>query len=95
MNREITAYGKQALFFDSFLTLNGNRELYLENCKRILQFSDVLLQLTSGSLRISIWGSDLRASDCNGGALRVFGTITKIEIDQKERADSDRKAGRI
>lgn len=74
-----------AFFEEAGIHIAGNRELILENCRRIEECSDVLMSLACGKLLIHIWGKDLRAFDYKTGGLVIRGKISQIELEERSR----------
>ncbi len=75
-----------AVFEEVGIHIAGNREVILENCRRIEECSDVLMSLTCGKLLIQIWGNDLRAFDYKTGGLVIRGKISQIELDERSKS---------
>ena len=69
--------------------LDSNRELLIENCRRIEEYNEVFMRLISGDLCIQIWGSNLKAYD-----FKVRGKITQIEfIERKSKSNAQSTKG--
>ena len=62
--------------------VQGNKEIYIENCKRIEEYNEVLIRLRSPGLCIQIWGSSLRAFDFKTNGLIIKGKIERIEFTE-------------
>lgn len=77
---------RAAFFMEAGLHITGNREIMVENCRRIEECSEVFMSLVCGGLLVQIWGSDLRAFDYSTGGLVIRGKISQIELE--ERKDS-------
>ncbi len=60
-----------------------NRELVIENCRRIEEYNDVFMKLISGRLCIQIWGSGLRAYDFKTKGLIIRGRISQVEFIER------------
>ena len=73
---------RQVLYLDSGLHLEGNREMFIENCSRIEEYNEVFMRLIAGGLCIQIWGTDLRAYDYATGGLIIRGRIAQIELTE-------------
>lgn len=86
----ITDRARELLYMDPGMILNGNRELIIENCRRIEEYNEVFMQLVSGRLCIQIWGSGLRAYDYRTGGLLVRGRIERIELNERSGRNNER-----
>ncbi len=71
---------RQIMYMDSGIHIEGNREMFIENCTRIEEYSDVFMRLFAGGLCVQIWGTELRACDYATGGLMIHGTIAQIEF---------------
>lgn len=83
------------LYLDSGLILDSNKEMIVENCRRIEEYNEVFMQLLSGDLCIQIWGSGLRAYDYRTGGLIVRGKITRIELSERSGKEHEGPASRL
>lgn len=77
--REFLSY----MWLDSRLHLHSNRELRLENCRRVLEYHDVLVRLETRDLRVSVWGAGLRVSDYKDNSTLVRGRIDEIKLEER------------
>ena len=62
------------------LTMTGDRELYLENYKRILEYTPKQIRLDLGGRQILISGADLIIDAIESRDLTVSGTIYRVEF---------------
>ncbi|MBP5361957.1 MAG: YabP/YqfC family sporulation protein [Ruminococcus sp.] len=74
----------------SGIHIESNRELVIENCRRIEECDEVFMQFVSGHLRVQVWGSDLRAFDHKTGGLVIRGKITRIEFAERRRHQNEK-----
>ncbi|MBR1591791.1 MAG: YabP/YqfC family sporulation protein [Ruminococcus sp.] len=72
---------KQKFYLDSEIFISGNREIIIENCKRIEEYNEVFIRLVSGGLHINIWGDSLKAYDFRTDSLVIRGKISRIELE--------------
>ncbi len=70
------------MYLDTYLHLHSNRELRVENCRRILEYNDVLVRLRTRDLTIGIWGTGLRVFDYNDNSVLVSGNITSLRLEE-------------
>ena len=80
---KLTENTQRALFMEAGIHISGNRELILENCRRIEECSDVLMSLSCGRILVNVWGSDLRAFDYKTGGLVIRGKIFRVELEER------------
>ncbi len=80
---KLTENTQRALFMEAGIHISGNRELILENCRRIEECSDVLMSLSCGRILVNVWGSDLRAFDYKTGGLVIRGKISRVELEER------------
>ncbi|MBR6386402.1 MAG: YabP/YqfC family sporulation protein [Ruminococcus sp.] len=71
----------EKFYLDSEISINGNKEIIIENCKRIEEYNEVFIRLVSGCLHINIWGNDLKAYDFKTDSLIIRGRISSIELE--------------
>ncbi len=71
------------VYLETYVHLNGNHELRLENCTKILEYNDVLVRLQTRDMIVEIWGTQLRVFDYNDSSVIVRGTITSVQLQEK------------
>lgn len=74
---------REALYMNLGMHIESNKELLIENCRRIEEYNEVFMRLISGRLCIQIWGSDLKAYDFKTRGLIVRGKISQIEFIER------------
>lgn len=79
----ITDKTLETFYLTPLIHMDGNREMLIENCRRIEEYSDVFMRLISGKLCINIWGNNLRAYDFNKDGLMISGKISQIEFTER------------
>lgn len=94
MFEKLSDKAREDLFLETGLHLAGNRELTVENCRRIEECSDVFMRLVSGRLCIQIWGNDLRAFDFKTGGLVIRGRISQIELEERRNSHEGSDTGK-
>lgn len=70
------------MYLDTYVHLHGNRELRVENVRRILEYDDVCVRLRTRDMAVTIWGTGLRVFDYSDGSMLVTGRITGIELNE-------------
>ena len=69
---------KPQIYFDC------DREMVIENCRRIEEYNEVCIRLVSDRLGITVWGSSLEADAYGSGGLVIRGRITQVEFEERE-----------
>ncbi|MCR4793916.1 MULTISPECIES: YabP/YqfC family sporulation protein [Ruminococcus] len=76
---------RDTLYLNSGIHISDNKELIIDNCRRIEEYNEVYMRLVSGRLYISIHGNGLRAFDFRTGGLVIRGYIEKIEFAERSK----------
>lgn len=71
------------LYLNPGMHIESNRELIIENCRRIEEYNEIFMRLIAGQLCIHIWGSGLKAYDYKTKGLVVRGKISQIEFIER------------
>lgn len=71
------------LYLNPGMHMESNRELIIENCRRIEEYNEIFMRLIAGQLCIHIWGSGLKAYDYKTKGLVVRGKISQIEFIER------------
>lgn len=83
MFKKVTDKALEAFYLTPLIHMDGNKEMLIENCRRIEEYSEVFMRLISGKLYINIWGNGLRAYDFNKSGLLISGQISQIEFTER------------
>lgn len=75
--------------------MESNRELLIENCRRIEEYNEVFMRLVSGRLCIQIWGTNLKAYDFKTKGLIIKGRISQIEFIERNGRKNAQSAERL
>ncbi|MBR2043346.1 MAG: sporulation protein [Clostridia bacterium] len=57
----------------------GNRQFYMENHRGILSYSDEEIDISAESMIVRLYGKGLELVSMSGEALRIRGTICRVE----------------
>jgi len=76
---------RDTLYLNSGIHISDNKELIIDNCRRIEEYNEVYMRLVSGRLYINIHGSGLRAFDFRTGGLVIRGYIERIEFTERRK----------
>jgi hypothetical protein len=68
-------------FSDDRIELCCNTDVFFDRCRRLLECSDMLVQLEIRGHSVAVWGRGLTASDYADGRLHVQGQIAAVEFD--------------
>ena len=71
---------KPSLFRDR-MELCGNRDLFIDRCRRLLECSELLMLMELDGHRVAVWGHGLTASDYSESGLHITGEIRTVEFD--------------
>jgi len=94
MFEKLTDRAGEVLSPVSGIHIESNRELIVENCRRIEECDEVFMQFISGHLRVQVWGSGLRAYDHKTGGLVIRGRISRVELAERRRQSDEKPASR-
>ncbi|MFR0949441.1 MAG: YabP/YqfC family sporulation protein [Ruminococcus callidus] len=83
-NRLIQA-GRRVLQLETHLEMHSDREIFIENCRRILEYNDIRIVLQTTDLVLEIWGSELQ-TDSRSPKARIHGKIQSITLTPKGHA---------
>ena len=69
----------------SMITISGDSEVLVENCRRFLECSEIKCSLISAGYLVEIWGSDLTASNYANGSAGIRGKIQSVSVERRGR----------
>ena len=67
---------------DPKITLNGFREILIENYKNIMEYQDVLIKVNTFEGTITIYGFELKLEQMTEEAIRISGKMDTIELEE-------------
>ena len=71
----------------SLVTIDGDNEVQIENCRRILECSEVKCSMVSAGYLIEIWGSGLSAASFANGSASVTGRVQSVTVERRRRGE--------
>ncbi|MBQ4466019.1 MAG: YabP/YqfC family sporulation protein [Oscillospiraceae bacterium] len=71
------------MYLGGFVHLNGNREVRVENCRRVLECDEVRVRIATRELIVDIWGTGLRVFDYNDNNVLVRGKIASVQLSDR------------
>lgn len=79
--RLISKFVRDKTYLNTYMALTDNTHMEIENCKKILEYNDVLIKIRTATLTVSIWGSGLSISDYNTDGIVVNGCFSSVEFE--------------
>lgn len=76
---------RKAMFLNTFIQITDNKKAVIENCKHIVECSDIFVRVATADYEVDIWGTNLTISDYNAEFVVVNGKISSLEINPKGR----------
>ncbi len=67
----------------SLVTISGDEEVIIENCRRILECNEIKCSVSSRGFLVDIWGSDLTLTSFSSGSVSVNGKIRSVSIEKR------------
>lgn len=95
MFKKINDKALETFYLTPLIHMNGNKEILIENCRRIEECSEIFMRLISGNLCINIWGNGLRAYDFHNNGLLVNGKISHIEFIERNSENDEKSVERL
>lgn len=83
MGNRVSETGRRLLCLQTYLQISSNREIYLENCRRILEYNDIRIVVETTDLRLEIWGKNLQADSRSPESLQIHGEIQSMTFMPK------------
>lgn len=80
-NSIISKFVKEKLYCNTYISITDNTHIEIENCKRILDYSDVYIRIKTSTLTICIYGENLNISDYNTDGIIVDGKFSSFEFE--------------
>ncbi len=80
-NSIVSKFIKEKLYCNTYMCLTDNTHMEIENCKRILDYTDVYIRLKTSTLTICIYGENLNVSDYNTDGIVIDGKLMNIEFE--------------
>jgi hypothetical protein len=61
----------------------NNQSAVVTDCKKILEYDEIMVRFQTGKLTVTITGQNLRVNDFLSGGLEVYGKIESIEMSER------------
>lgn len=79
----LSELAREKLYLNTGIHISGNKELIIDNCRRIEEYDQVYMRIVAGGLTVDIRGNDLRAYDFSTGGLVIRGCIEQISLTER------------
>ena len=83
MKEGFAGLGRRLTYGESTVVVTGGTHVFLENCRRILEYNDIRIAVQMADAQLYIWGRDLCADSCSSDTMTVYGEIQSIEWIRK------------
>ena len=77
---KIKSYFGKKFYLDTNISITDNTEVIVENCKKILEYNDILIKIATSTVTFQIWGKDLVIKNYEDKGLIIKGIISSIEF---------------
>ena len=77
MTKELTA-------LSSYISITDDRAAVIENCKQIVECSEIMAKVLTGSFEIEVWGSGLTMSNFCSDSVEIRGKIESVKLVSKK-----------
>lgn len=82
MMRNIYDKSRQLAYLNTAIHINDDKVIIVENCGKIIEYSDIYISLKTGSMKIFIWGKNLKIDDFDTDCIRINGSIQSVEFSR-------------
>lgn len=83
-----TKNARKALYYNTYIQMEDNNKVIVENCKHIIECNDIMVKLITYDYDITVWGTQLTVSGYNSQYIIINGKVSSVEIFPRR---SDRK----
>lgn len=73
---------KKFMFLNTAIHITDDTSMIVENCTKILEYSDIYIGLKCGNLKVFIWGKNLKVDDFDTDCIRINGSIQSVEFSR-------------
>ena len=80
-NAIVSRFIKEKFYCNTYMSFMDNTHIEIENCKRILDYSDVYIRVKTSTLIVCIYGENLNISDYNTDGIIVDGKFSSVEFE--------------
>ena len=67
----------------SVVTIDGDSEVLIENCRRLVECSEIKCSVISAGFLVEVWGSGLSASSYANGSASICGRIQSVNVTRR------------
>lgn len=78
---------KDLVYLGSYVTINNNNSVMVENCSRICECSDIMVKVSAGDYYVQIWGNELKMWDYSQNVVMIDGEIDSVKLISKDFAE--------
>jgi sporulation protein YqfC len=73
---------RQLTYSNTAIYITDNTSMIVENCGKIVEYSDIYISLKAKRLNVCVWGKNLKVDDFDNATIRIKGTIQSVEFSR-------------
>lgn len=74
---------KSAMYLNTNVIINPKCSVLVENCKRILECSEIMVKVECYDYYIEVWGESLCIRDYSTSSVEISGKISSVSFENK------------
>ena len=71
---------RELMYLSSCISIRDNSTALVENCRQIMECTDICVRLMTGSFEIEVWGSSLSISSYLENSVEINGRIEQVKL---------------
>lgn len=68
--------------FSPIITIRGNKELYIENFKKIYELKNELIKIMTDESIVNIKGNNLYVEYMNDSDIKIIGNVSEVKLSE-------------
>lgn len=73
---------RKLMYLNTAIHITDDTSIIVENCGKIIEYSDIYISLKANNLKIYIWGKNLKVDDFDTDCIRINGLIHSVEFSR-------------
>lgn len=83
VKKQLECIGRQVCCLETILEFRSNREVHIENCRKILEYNDIRIVVRTTELQLEFWGRNLIAESRSPDYLVISGELQSVCFAKK------------
>lgn len=76
-------FAKEVTYYNSYISIIDNDKVVVDNCKSIIECSDIMVKVLTREYDVEIWGNGLTVTNYTNTSIEINGCISNVSLEKR------------